>query len=114
MRPKAYAVVMRIGTISCIGNCKNKMKNANAYFSLQLLIRAWMNLHLLRTTVCRSLQRSNVPVSFLFTKFVADSKPPSRDNDRKAFYLRMQQHNEVRVAPTSYDQGSCKNDVFTL
>ena len=67
----------------------------SARFSLRKLLRAWRNPHLLR-----SYQWSNVPVDFfqfLSIQFAASSKPPSRDNHRKASYSRTQQH----------DQGGC-------
>ena len=60
----------------------------SAHFSLQWLLCAWRNPNLRR-----SYQRSNVSVDFfefLFTKFAACSKPPSRDNHHKSLYPRTQ------------------------
>ena len=64
----------------------------SAHFSLQWLLRGWRNPHLLR-----SFQWSKVPVNslkFLSTEFAACTKPPSRDNHRKASYPRMQQRDQ--------------------
>ena len=54
----------------------------STHFSLQWLLRSWWNPHLLK-----SFQWSNVSVDFfelLPTEFASFSKPPSRDNYRKA------------------------------
>ena len=52
---------------------------------------------------------------FMSTKFAACSKPPSRDNYRKASYPRTQQRDQggVGVEPRPFDQGRRKNDIFT-
>ena len=76
-----------------------------AHFLLHWLLRDWRNPHLRR-----SFQWSNVPADFfeyLPTEFAACSKPPSRDNHRKAFYPRHNNVTRVGVEPRSCDQGCC-------
>ena len=67
----------------------------SANFSLQRLLRAWRNPHLLR-----SFRRSNVSVDFfkfLPTEFAACSKPPSRDNHRQAFTDKIPNWTKSRI-----------------
>ena len=74
-----------------------------AHFSLQLLLPGWRNPHLLRSFQC-----SQVPVNFfefLSTEFAACSKPPSRDNHRKASYPRTQERDQSGVEHRSHDHG---------
>ena len=71
------------------GQCQTLTIGRSAYTSLQSLLCATRNSHLLR-----NFQRSKVSVDFfdfLSKEFAACSKPPNRDNHRKAYYPRTQQ-----------------------
>ena len=60
---------------------------------------------------------SNHPIvnffEFLSNEFAACSKPPSRDNDRKASYPKRNNLTRMKVEPRSFDQGRRKNDAIT-
>ena len=66
-----------------------------AHFSLHQILRAWRNPHLLR-----GFWWFNVLVNFfkfLSTEFAACSKPPNRDNHRKASYPKTQQRDQSKI-----------------
>ena len=82
-----YAVVMH-SYLTVTRQCQTLTIGRSAHFSLQWLLCAWRNLHLLR-----SFQWSNVHLDFfefLSIEFAACSKLPNRDNHHKASYPRMQ------------------------
>ena len=83
-----------------------------AHFSLQWLLRAWRNPHLLR-----SFQWSNVPVNFFeffSTEFAAYLKSPAEIIIVKRLIQRHNNVTRVWVEPRSYDQSRRKNDGFII
>ena len=64
-----------------------------------------------------SFKSSKVPgdfSEFLSTEFAACSKPPGKDNHLKASYPSTHQRGRVQIKPRLCNQGSRKNDAFTL
>ena len=51
---------------------------------------------------------------FLSTEFDICSKPPNRDNHRKASIQARSNVTRARVEPRSCDHGRCKNEAFTV
>ena len=80
----------------------------SVHFSLQWLLRARRNPHLLR-----SFQWSNVPVNFFeffSTEFAACLKPPAEIIIVKRLIQKHNSMTRVWVEPRSYDRAHLKND----
>ena len=96
LRAKTKILVVTVAHIYPLvtGQRQTLTTGRSAHFSLHWLLRDWKNPHLLM-----SFEWSNVSVDFfefLTTEFAACSKPPSRDDHRKASYPRTQQRDQSR------------------
>ena len=110
MKPSSGVVVARIYP-PVTGQSQTLTVGRSAYFSLHWLLRAWRNLHLIW-----SFLRSKVSVDFfelLPTEFAACSKPPSRDNHRKASYPRTQGRDQGRRVASGEGRGAMPPRFFS-
>ena len=109
---KIVVVVMHISPL-VIGQCQMIITPRSAQFSLQWLLHAWMNSHLLKSLGQWSnvlwISLSSCPLNLLFfwshwVEIIIVKRLVTRHNSMTW----------LRVEPRSCDQGRRKNDAFTL